>query len=89
MSGKDITIGHEPDRDRLRSRIAELEGKIRAMDAEAVQCSHRESVLYTRVEGMKKAINEAIEALDDTNRDEVSVTMATDALYSALRRYGA
>lgn len=98
MSAKDFTVGHEPDRDALRERIAELEATVKVLreNVAKLHTSHAETVnRMARIGGQKAAllgvIEDAVENLSDA--DDLESWSAVDRVYAdlenALRRYGA
>lgn len=98
MSSRDFRVGHEPDREELRDRIAELEATVRVLleNEEKLHNAHAETINKMALLGGHKAallgvIEEAVENLSDA--DDLESWSAVDRVYAdlenALRRYGA
>lgn len=98
ITGRDMIFGHEPDRDALRERIAELEATVRVLreNEEKLHTSHADTVnRMARLGGQKAAllgvIEDAVENLEDAENDNgwSRIGEITADLKDALRRYGA
>lgn len=98
MSGKDFSIGHEPDRDALRERIAELEATVRVLreNEEKLHTAHSVTINeMVRLGGHKAVllgvIADAVEEMDEACEMGLwyRIDGLSDDLNDALRRYGA